>query len=78
MATAAPKALSELVSVIRPLHPSTEDIVPESGATFASEARQVEDYCKPVLRAVSNGMKTRGVVASHVRLNPAVRHPNEL
>ncbi|MDC1367537.1 hypothetical protein N8295_06175 [Pseudomonadales bacterium] len=44
MATAEPKALSELVSVIRPLHPSTEDVVPESGATFASEARQVEDY----------------------------------
>ncbi|MDC1298434.1 hypothetical protein N8Z64_02630 [Pseudomonadales bacterium] len=44
MSTAAPKAQSELVSVIRPLHPSTEDVVPESGATFAWEARQVEDY----------------------------------
>ncbi|MDA9043136.1 hypothetical protein N9H56_01100 [Pseudomonadales bacterium] len=44
MATAEPKALSELVSVIRPLHPSTEDVVPESGATFAAEARQVDDY----------------------------------
>jgi len=44
MATAEPKALSELVSVIRPLHPSTEDLVPASGATFAAEVRQIEDY----------------------------------
>ena len=76
MAAAAPKALSELVSVIRPLHPSTEGVVPENGKTFAAVARQVEGYAGQVLDPVSNGIKTRGVVASHVRLNHAICHQN--
>ena len=39
MAAAAPKDLREPASVIRPLHPSTEDVVRENGKTFAAEAR---------------------------------------
>ena len=76
MAAAAPKDLSEPASVIRPLHPSTEGVVPENGKTFAAEAREVEGYAGQVLDPVSNGIKTRGVVASHVRLNHAICHQN--
>ena len=64
MAAAAPKDLSEPAFVIRSLHPSTEGVVPENGKTFAAEAREVEGYAGQVLDPVSNGIKTRGVVAS--------------
>jgi len=66
MAAAAPKILSEPVSVIRSLHPNTEGVGHESGATFAAEARQVEGYAGQVLDPVSNCMKTQTIVASGV------------